>query len=67
VIGCLVNIGQLFVKAGRTREAEASLRKAFDLAREVGERTLQKDAAEALYEGKRAGKNRVVAAPAAEA
>lgn len=40
-----LNIGRLFVKAGRKREAEDSLRKAFDLAGEVGELTLRKEAA----------------------
>ncbi len=49
-----LNIGRLFVKAGRARDAEASLRKAFELAGEVGELALRKEAAEALvklYEG----------------
>jgi diguanylate cyclase (GGDEF)-like protein len=49
-----LNMGRLFVKAGRTREAEASLKKAFDLAGEVGELTLRKEAAGELvklYEG----------------
>ncbi len=51
-----LNMGRLFVKAGRTREAEASLRNAFDLAGEVGEKTLRKEAAEELvrlYEGEK--------------
>jgi diguanylate cyclase (GGDEF)-like protein len=48
-----LSIGQLYAKTGRTREAETSLKKAFELAGEVGERNLRKDAAGelvAIYE-----------------
>jgi diguanylate cyclase (GGDEF)-like protein len=43
-----LNIGRLYARAGRWREAEVSLRKAFELAGEVGEGSLRKDAAEEL-------------------
>ena len=43
-----LNIGRLSLKVGREREAEASLRKAFDLAAETGEKGLQREAAEVL-------------------
>lgn len=43
-----LNIGHLLVTSGRTREAEESLRKAFELAGEVGEKGLRKEAAESL-------------------
>jgi diguanylate cyclase (GGDEF)-like protein len=50
-----LNIGRLFLKTGRPDEGEAFLLKAFDLARDADERSLQKDAAGelfALYEGR---------------
>jgi diguanylate cyclase (GGDEF)-like protein len=50
-----LNIGRIYLKTGRGAEAEGSLLKAYDLAKEVEERSLQKDAAEALftlYEGR---------------
>ena len=50
-----LNIGRLHAKAGRAREAESSLTKAFELAGEVGETNLRKEAAGelvAIYEGR---------------
>ena len=43
-----LNIGRLSLKVGSEREAETSLKKAFDLAAETGEKGLQKEAAEVL-------------------